>query len=299
MAIIGFNGQINFNVHDIGYDNDQFCSVIKDSGAQAVRVPGGTIANSFLPFDPASRPQPEHIANLYAKTGVDIFIVLNMITQTFDEQLAWLRKLSYLGVPIKYIEFGNEFPNQEFNTKYTSGDEFAHDCRNWITGIHQAFPNLQIEFGVPGGVTDNWNKKMLAIDNSIFLIWHYSADEQYVTADGVVDQQKVRDLIQRDKRSRFPGISSSRLWVTEANIQVKTKDGGEQTVFFKDDIQHGIAASEMMAKFVKMGCPVVLYHNIVGAVSGGNYNGAIISEASGSYLSPTGSAIKQFIAGQV
>lgn len=288
MPILGYNCQTNYE--RFTFDHDDFCAVMKSTGATGFRVPGGTIANTFMPFDPSSLPQPEHIGNLRAKTGANIFIVLNMLTSTLDEQIAWLRKLYSLGVPIKFIELGNEFPDDSlWLKKFKSADGYVSECRRWVSAIRQIFSDIY--FGVPAGNSNSWNTKVANIDSNVFLVWHYANSDSYTSADGIVDVAKVWSMIDAEKKARFAGIPATRLWVTEYNLKVKNKTV-DAVPLFKDDEQHGIAARCIMQKLYNIGCSVVFMHNICM----GQDNGAIkYSPGEGYTLSATGLATQSFI----
>lgn len=294
-SILGVNGAVLFN--PVSYDNLPFCAVIKDMKPGAVRVPGGMVANDFNPV--TGDPSPGQIANLYSVAGCKIFIVLNMLTSTLEDQIAWLNSLNLLGVPIRYIELGNEFPDTGvWLNKYQTAQNFAAVCRTWMNAILAIFPDAA--FGVPAGnrpgITQkiNWNKIMLGIHPDINLVHHYHNSKDY-TLNGVTNIFLINQMVDADYNTAFAGIPTAKIWATEINVMIKEKHVQREPIF-KDEQQKGIAAAAMLKEFKCLGYAVALYHNIVKADVEGESNGAIYADKNEAYLTGVGVELKKLFA---
>ena len=128
----GFNGQ-NTNETGFGYDNPAVVNSLSLVHASTLRFPGGTVANYWdwkngnyiepispatgcfgLPSDfgstfPQNNNTLANFKNALNKTSAKPIWTLNLLTDDLASQLSMLSEAKCLGLPVEYIELGNEF----------------------------------------------------------------------------------------------------------------------------------------------------------------------------------------------
>lgn len=186
--LIGANA--NLINSDKPWDNDHLVAVTQSTQIKTIRYPGGTIgnywdwdigaldrnvadslmikwvvANNFT--ESPNRYTLENLASLYKKTGIIPVFMLNMLSKDLDHSIRNLKKADSLGLPIKYIEMGNElyfnipFPLLRFPTP----ESYGETCQTWIAALKQEFPTAK--FALVGNTMDrharqvDWNKRVL------------------------------------------------------------------------------------------------------------------------------------------
>lgn len=149
-------------------ENDAFVEAVNQLGIRTIRYPGGTIGNYWdwdrgwidsgvpdslmIPWvvtqgltRSQQRYTPEDLQTLVRRTGTVPVFMLNMLSKDLKHALRNLRKAKALGMPIKYVELGNELyfnlplPNQKYPTPEIYGDS----CQRWIAAIKAEFPAAQ------------------------------------------------------------------------------------------------------------------------------------------------------------
>ena len=187
----GFNGQ-NTNESGFGYDNSAVINSLSLINASTLRFPGGTVANYWdwkngnyidpispatgcfgLPSDFGSTfPQNNNtLANFKIalnKTSAKPIWTLNLLTDDLASQLSMLSEAKCLGLPVEYIELGNEFylNNDCYEEKFPYAISYGEFIKDWIPQIRSRFPNVQI--ACVGTTTYNnapdrrlnWNRKL-------------------------------------------------------------------------------------------------------------------------------------------
>ena len=171
-------------------ENDALVAAIQTMRIKTIRYPGGTIGN-YWDWDrgwidatvPDSLMIPwvvtqgltrseqrytlEDLHRLTQRTGTVPIFMLNMLSQGLEHSLRNLRRAQALGMPIRYVELGNElyfdlpFPKQRYPTPEVYGDT----CQRWIAAIKREFP--QARCAVVGNYLDrhdrqvNWTERIL------------------------------------------------------------------------------------------------------------------------------------------
>ncbi len=98
--------------------------------------------------------------------------VLNVVTSTLREQLAMLHAAAARGMPIRYVELGNELWDPRYAFLYPTGATYARAMNPWILAIKRAYPAAQVALSgvdnasflislLPG--LKNWNASMLSV----------------------------------------------------------------------------------------------------------------------------------------
>lgn len=130
--------------------------------ARLIRIPSGTAAQwldwrsgKFIP-DPSSpfasvpsdrRPITMHDwATLVKNTKATPVWDLNVLTSTLDDQIAMLSEAQHLGIPIRYIELGNELwdPRSIYPKVFPDGVAYAQTMNTWIPELRRRFPDARI-----------------------------------------------------------------------------------------------------------------------------------------------------------
>lgn len=186
---VGFNG--NLTQFDAPWSQENLVTAFKQMHPGSLRYPAGTIGNYWdwdkgwiaddvpdhlmipwvveqnLPQSP-KRYTLENLADMYHATSVDVVFMLNMLTRDLDHSLRNLRRARDLGIPIKYIELGNEFYfNLPLETQvYPTPEDYGKACAIWMAALKPEFPEAQFAV-VAGGPRrserhHNWDERVLA-----------------------------------------------------------------------------------------------------------------------------------------
>lgn len=161
------------------------------TNAALFRYPAGTIANTWdweegrldqdVPDEelidwvvlerrrhPDKRYPLEDLALLYRETGTEVAFVLNMLTRDLDHALRGLRRARDLGLPVRYVEMGNElFFNLPLESRvHPTPEDYGRRCGEWIRAIKAEFPGVKCGI-VAGGRPTNprsarWTERALA-----------------------------------------------------------------------------------------------------------------------------------------
>lgn len=99
-------------------------------------------------FGNAGRPPLtlEDWAGLVNAIGGTAIFDLNVVTSTLDEQLAQLHAAERLGLPVRYIELGNEIwaPMAAYRDRYPTGADYGRAMNDWIPALRKDFPDARI-----------------------------------------------------------------------------------------------------------------------------------------------------------
>jgi hypothetical protein len=187
----GFNGQ-NTNETGFGYDNPAVVNSLSLVHASTLRFPGGTVANYWdwkngnyiepispatgcfgLPSDfgstfPQNNNTLANFKNALNKTSAKPIWTLNLLTDDLASQLSMLSEAKCLGLPVEYIELGNEFylNNDCYEEKFPYAVTYGEFIKDWIPEIRNRFPNVHIACVGTTTYDDaperrlNWNSKL-------------------------------------------------------------------------------------------------------------------------------------------
>jgi hypothetical protein len=233
----GVNG--NLVVFDKPWDNQMLLKSFQKMEVPALRYPGGTIGNYWdwekggidesVPEDQMIKwvveqglqtsPNRYNLENLakITKTGITPVFMLNMLSKGLDHSLKSLRTADSLGIPVKYIELGNElYFNLPFESRvYPTPEDYGHTCKEWIIEIKKEFPGAK--FAVLASNRNakprdtNWTQRVLSTcDNADAMIFHmYSPNG--------IDGQKEKNNVTAGEE----GLSDKRIGPTEISERQK------------------------------------------------------------------------------
>lgn len=241
----GFNGQIEGGQE---WTNQAFCDSVASLHLKLIRYPGGTVANfwdwqngGFENKPVLGRPNPHpklrHTADglnelklLVDKAHCDVVFVLNMTSRTVDDQIEMLQKAQSIGIPVKWVELGNEFNIKESIGRlvYHTPNDYAITCKKWITEIKMNFPGARV--AVIGGnlnykfanvdVSD-WNKDVLYnVPNADAIVAHiYPLPKAFMDGNDINFEKLYNDCIEKYNNRGYNLIdNNTKIWITEYNI---------------------------------------------------------------------------------
>jgi len=245
LPLYGFNGNIEGGV---GWDDPAFSDSVASLYPKIIRYPGGTIANYWdwqnggmeqkeMPNYPKPFAKLRHTRNdlrelkfIVNKTHSDAVFVLNMITRNVDDQINMLKQAQSLGIPIKWVELGNEF-NARKNIGgaiYKTPLDYARTCQNWINVLKRDFPDVKIaivggntKYKLPVVDVSHWNEDILSTaSNADAVILHsYPPAKLFVDDSGINFEKLYNECVDIYTKQGFKSIpNKQKIWVTEYNV---------------------------------------------------------------------------------
>lgn len=194
---------------------------------EMLRYPGGTVAHSWNWREgrkSGSKNGTVHkigeIAKLHQRTGAGFVFVLDIVNGTVEDQIQMLDSIAGLGVPVKYIELGNEVYAKEkaYIAVFPTGKEYAERCNVWIGELKKEFPDCKISVVLQCRGTNladerlnSWNRLVTAnINGADAFTYHL-----YISVGKSCDERvKIfEDVVKRD------GTDESDIWITEYGNQ--------------------------------------------------------------------------------
>jgi hypothetical protein len=176
-TLIGLNG---VNLHGPLWNDGSLDAVLKRFGPGVLRYPGGTAANYWSwqsgwyqagrwPGEPG-KPVDDRLQvfdTAVKIAGAVPMFVLNTVTYNgkvgsaaentamLDQQLQFLRAASAQGLPVRFVELGNELylngysssggsHARDYVTRFPTAVDYATQMNAWITAIHREFPGVRI-----------------------------------------------------------------------------------------------------------------------------------------------------------
>ena len=218
----------------------------------------------------------EDLKKVYDRSGgaTEPIYMLNMLTSTYDDQLAMLKHAQKIGLPVRYIELGNEFymddhpKSYNYLNKYPNIKDYVDDCRVWVTKLRKEFPDARfamIAIYHPDGWTGanrarsrDWNRVIMenltGFEVDAFTYHNYAKNNfKDQTPEDLIGQHIARTDQKNIKRGipdKYP------YWVTEYNIM--TTDNKIPGLWAT-----GLANVVMTAQFLSTpGIELVCFHNL-------------------------------------
>ena len=274
--IFGYNTQ---SIKGPGWEREDFIGRITELNPGNFRYPGGTVGNFWdwktgfyndigksvnVIAPPASGPLPyklEHVKKVYDNTGAIPVFLINMLTSTYEEQLAMLKYAESIGLPVKFIEMGNEYyldnhpENYNYLTVFPEITDYTDMCREWTEGFRAEFPDAEI--GLIGVTSPNsWKKERankwngIVMDNMEGI--YCDAITLHIYTKNNLETPSPYDAIGQtlasvaETKVLDPSIDPEyKLWVTEYNYEGASNPFPGQWV-------HGLAETIMSANLIVM-----------------------------------------------
>jgi len=187
--------------------------------------------------------------------NVSVIWMLNLLTDTLASQLAMLRHASALGLPVNFVELGNEFylGKADYLAAFPSGAAYGSVAAAWIAALRAAFPHAAVGVvsdpppgsgggGSPRGLT--WDAQVFAAlqsgpgalragDGATIHVYTPSgatanrdsfslADVPQVLAQPFVLARAVAEAAARKVKSLPPCVNT---WFTEYNLLFFGRNG--------------------------------------------------------------------------
>ncbi len=305
----GLNGANVIKNYD--YTEPNLRSLLEKIQPKVIRIPGGTVANYWdwhtgwfqtglsTPINYANLP-PKNNSLSALKTmiqGLDIepIWVLNVLHATVADQIDMLKEAQNLGLPVHYVELGNEFysdgdtdqAGNNYVTRFPTVADYVNECQNWITEIRKVFPSVEISI-VGSDVRANsandrtklWNAGLASLLQSanVAVTMH-----QYKPS-GVASSVSVNDFFNETNLSKIFAApktfannyftseyikypSQPNVWITEYNLfQKPSPIPGSWTHALYTAIQSLELMSRPQTKFL------IAHTLIAGAAFGASYD---------------------------
>jgi hypothetical protein len=307
-SLFGLNESGNFTQYD---GNSGFASIFASLRPAILRYPGGEIGNWFdlstgLVLTNANPAPPSdlsgynnnpgytttQLAAFLADTGATPTIVLNLLTGNMSTQITALQSAKAAGIPINYLELGNEFYLDTLAgaTPYTqvfpTPASYVSVANQYAAALKAAFPSVKL--GVPvwgdsGGASREagWNAGVIPnLKNIDALIIHTYQDPTFgatsssypgttaaqatetagFTATGGVQTvlaMATNISSQQAVVSAYPGFQ---VWITESNLR-------DFVGSIAGTWCHGLYAALRLLKFLELtNLNLALLHSVTGSL---------------------------------
>jgi hypothetical protein len=299
-TLYGFNGVMAASARP--FSNTSVLNAIgMFEGSTIMRYPGGNVANSFNwvtgKDDDGSGTANTlaDIAALHSSGGYDILFVPNMLTKTLQNQLDMLAAANALGIPIKFVELGNEFNNinNPGHAVFPLPQNYADEAEIWRDAIKAIYPDcfvIMIGENRSWSGGEDWNSIILA-KNPDGISWHESPNVGQFSNNGIANIAQLDAVIMADFVSKgMSVIKSVPICVTETNYTfdpnnlLTTESQIATTLYMMQKIFALVNQNNMDAK--KLLC--------VRGIEG-EKEGALLIRSNSITLQPTGNAMLQFI----
>jgi hypothetical protein len=250
LPIYGFNGN---NTNGLAWTIKSFRDTAASLGLKAIRYPGGAEANLWdwqagwfekkgsspvLLAKQQMRYSPsglKELKTLVDQTGCDVFFVLNMLSRNVNDQIEMLKNAQSLGIPVKFIELGNELNLKKSVGKsvFETSSAYGKACNEWISKIKSSFPQAKI--AVVGGNLSynddvkNWNNTVLQLaPEADAVVAHvYGAPDKFIVNSMMNFEKLGQDFTEKYNKMGFQSIKGNKeIWMTEYNIQWSGNDEG-------------------------------------------------------------------------
>ncbi len=213
---------------------------------EIIRYPGGTVSKTWQwRLGSTTRrytdtPHPlRDLRKMVSATGAQVTFVLNLIHATLEDQLAMLDEVQKMGIPIRYIEMGNEYylgkgkniddsgEHWENVQAFPSGKDYALAVNRWVPKIRSKFPEAKIGISLLGrSVRHNsrqkeWNRSVIkairpdAFDACIYHVYVHLDHHKTWEPDSLFRyiHNRVMDL-----KRNMVDLPDKEVWITEYGV---------------------------------------------------------------------------------
>jgi hypothetical protein len=145
-----------------------------------LRFPSGTAANYWdwkQGCENSPKPNCKNGAStleLFAPSAIaansTVVFVLNIMTDTLTSQLAFLARAEALGLPVRFVELGNELYNNDadYVAAFPTGKDYGATASKWLAAIRAVYPRAAMSVvGVPSYRSGN-NPRTTSWNSALF-----------------------------------------------------------------------------------------------------------------------------------
>ncbi|HEY9809166.1 MAG TPA: hypothetical protein V6D13_07470 [Halomicronema sp.] len=286
-----------FNVNSVRIESWQDKDLVKNVSLlnpRMLRLPGGEVANywdwqrggliedtsnlpgglpQFLRYQARKNTSSklEDFKTALDSTGTSSLFVLNMLTSDLKSQIQMLEKAKKIGIPVEYIELGNEFyfNIKNYNTVFPTPRSYAQTANQWITAIKQKFPDVKtaVVGAIPipqrSGRLQNWNKAILSpvLQNAeaitLHLYWenglNSSSSTPFINEEiPIVLGEPFRNWQSLQTDPNFQNIQNKKIWITEYNLrETKPDNHNQEQPKVAGTWAHGLYSAAMSMVFLE------------------------------------------------
>jgi len=252
-------------------------SAIKALSLQSLRFPGGTDANYwdwqtgwvYSAFPTGAGPFKETLAKfvpLAKLTGPTIFD-LNVMTynntiaapsqqsEMVKNQIAMLHEAERSGIPVNFIELGNEFylginpnnPDANYLRRFPTGTAYANEMNDWIMDLKAAFPKSEIAVVGQAYQCGTWNPEVLSTISGADAMTLHLYQRVTTSEDPVSILSKAFTQWARFDANNIQPLAAKKMsaWITEFDFVDHTSD-----VSYASTWLHGLYDAEMLIQFL-------------------------------------------------
>jgi hypothetical protein len=262
-----------------------------------LRIPGGTtsqwldwrtgrfISASDSPFVDVPSTRPPITMRRWAKivraTAATPLWDLNVLTSTLSDQIAMLKAAVRLGLPVRYIELGNELwdPLAPYPTTFPTGATYGKAMNPWIKALRRLYPHAEIAVSgadetapstlatIGGSRYAGWNASLLSTVHgedaiAIHPYWNLpgnAAPGSSVTATLAAGPSHWTGFVHQTL-DQLP--ASMKVWLTEYNQTSLLTSGGTQIW-----AQALSVAAVQLDQLADPTITISLLHDIVGGIA--------------------------------
>jgi hypothetical protein len=289
------------------WTNQSFIDSVKTLNLEIIRYPGGTesqyfdwqtgrslpaslwtnstlFSHSYIGTVPHISYPLSELLYFYQQTNIKPIFCLNLLTKTLSNQIQMLQTASSLGIPVEFIELGNElyFTDTDFTNKYPNPIDYVLDIKNnWIPQLSALFPNSKIAvIGGYDGLTDlngntvptrinSWNDTLYAQNvNSDAITFHYYLPPNTTTLSNPNITQALAAPFKHWpvlKANTVDNVTNGmECWITEYNLN----DGNQTTYAIASSWAHGLYTASLFSLMLdEPKIKMLLNHQITGSAS--------------------------------
>ncbi|MEO9022742.1 MAG: hypothetical protein ABI237_05800 [Ginsengibacter sp.] len=258
-TIIGFNQNWSF----LPAMNQKMLSNISMLKPEMIRYPGGTVTHNWDWMtgikiggsSSVSHPVSD-IKTLVDATHVKVIFDLDILTRTVDDQILMLTTIQNLGIPIEYIELGNELyaNDTSYIATFPTGAEYAEKASLWTKKIKEKFPKVKVAALLQSRTSSANNPRLsqwnsLVVSGSISFVDAYTY-HVYIPPTGTYTSR----INEFETVLRNTPTEDKELWITEYGIQQPDTTPGYYGTL--DSL------ASFIEKYPKV--TIALNHNIIG-----------------------------------
>lgn len=223
-TIIGFNQNWSYLPP---LNSPELVNNIKKLDPQMIRFPGGTIAHSWdwragKTTEKQKISQEHQIGDLKILSealNAKVMIVLDIVHSTLANQMEMLDSLKSIGIPINFVELGNELysksPDLNYAAIFSDGTAYAEEASKWITAVKASYPHAKIAsllIGKTGGTDDRMNTWNIKVTNYMYL--HNIPVDAYTYHFYIPSTGNFEERISDFNLVKVP-TPGKELWITE------------------------------------------------------------------------------------
>jgi len=287
------------------WSNQSFLDSIRKLNPSLIRYPGGTESqyfdwqtgrsissnnwtngslfnHSYIGTVPHVSYELNDLLYFYQITNVKPIFCLNLLTKSLSDQILMLQTANSLGIPVEYIELGNElyFADQDFINKYPNPIDYVLDMKdNWIPQLSALFPNAKIAvIGSYDGLIDlngnvvpsrisSWNSTLYAqnLPSNAITFHYYIPPNTTILSNPNATQALAAPFKHWPtlQLNTVAGVTNGmECWITEYNLN----DGNQTNYAIASSWTHGLYTASLFSLMLEEEkIKMLLNHQIAGS----------------------------------